>query len=160
MPDPIQSCGYHSGYDPSADVSAPPACDPTTTSCAPPPAGKPAVVTLEPIVVEGDAGAQALLKQFEQSQCQNDKGAAALACATMLGSAALTGLSAPTGAGLVLGTSITVANAINCARLVTAYNDCVDDVQAQHEAATSCEADGGVPLQGASEGELVCLVPR
>lgn len=118
------------------------------------------MVTLKPIVIDGDAGTQALLKKFDQNQCQNDKGAAALACATMVGTAALTGLSAPTGAGLVVGASITVANAVNCARLVSTYNDCVDGVQAQREAIASCETHGGMPLQGAYEGELVCLVPR
>ena len=160
MPDPIQSCGNNSVYDPSAEESAPQACDPRTTSCAPPPAGKPAVVTLEPIVIEGNAGTQALLKKFDQNQCHNDKGAAASACATMVGAATLTGLSAPTVAGLVASASIAFANAVDCARLVSAYNNCVDGVQARGEAIASCEGNGGVPLQSAHEGELVCLVPR
>jgi hypothetical protein len=141
MPDPIQSSGNSSVYDPNA-------CDPSNASCVPPPAPASQAVTIEPVVIEGDAGRQALLQKYDADRCRNELGDATIACA-MVGATAAGG--GPVGAFL---------GAVNCARVIAAYDDCVAQNRSYREASDSCEARGGLPLMSARPNEIICEVPR
>jgi hypothetical protein len=152
MPNPIQSTSNSSVYDPAA-------CDPAIMSCQEfPPRSE--VATIEPVTIEGDAGKQALLKQYDANQCWSKKGDAALACGTVVVSAVGTAVTSPTGVGLVAGAALTTMAAANCVRLIADYDDCVDESRSKREAAAACEANQGVPLLSASGDQIVCLVER
>lgn len=140
MPEPIQNNANSSVYDPNA-------CDPTIATCAEPPPTR-GVVTIEPVVIEGDAGRQALLQKYDADRCRNDLGDAGLACAGLLAGAATMG---PLGAFI---------GSVNCARVIVASEDCVAQNRAYREAADSCEARGGLPLMSARPNEIICEVPR
>ena len=143
MPDPIQSSSNSSVYDPNA-------CDPEIASCAelPPPAPKNSVVTVEPVVIEGDAGRQALVQKYDADRCRNELGDAAIACATVGATAA---------GGSVVGAFLA---SVNCARVMVAYDNCVAQNRSYREATESCEARGGLPLMSARPNEIICEVPR
>ena len=151
MPDPIQSTPS-SVYDPNA-------CDPAITSCAASPP-RSEVVTVEPVVIEGDAGKQALLQQYDANQCWSKRGDAALACGTVVAGAIGTAVTSPTGVGLAIGATMTTMAAANCVRLVTEYDNCIEESRSKREAAAACEAKEGIPLLSATGNEVVCLVER
>lgn len=156
MPEPIQSNANSSSYGPSLTDS----CDPTVASCGPPPAASPNVVTIEPVVVEGDAGRQALLQQYDADRCRNLGGEAVFACAATPFVALAGGASASTGVGFAAGVAMTVYAAEECARLISAYDDCVEQNRSYREAAAGCEAKDGVPYTSANPNEIICEVPR
>ena len=162
MPDPIQSSGNSSVYDPSEQMSKADECDPSTTTCGSPPKACSNVVTVEPVVIDGDAGVQALLRRHALDQCLDQKGDAERACGVAALTTAKTLLTATTGIGLsvaLVDAGLVTFSIENCAEEVSAYQACVDREQAREVAAAKCEADGGVFLDGGRANELVCLVP-
>jgi len=163
MPDPIQSSGNRSVYDPSEQMSKADECDPSTTTCGGQSAATSNALTIEPVVIEGDAGVQALLRRHASDACLDQKGDAKRACGVALLTTGKTLLTASTGIGLSVAgfdAGLTVASIVNCAEEVGEYRECLDQVEAREQAAATCEAEGGVFIQGGRVGELVCLVPR
>lgn len=165
MPDPIQSNGNGNSsiYDPAMEMSLADACDPSTTTCATQPRASENVVTTEPVVVEGDAGMQALLRRHAADQCLDEKGDAVLSCAVTVLAATKAVVTASTRVGLplaVLEAGIASLSAANCARVVVAYQACVEQNQARSEAATRCTAESGTLVVSERADELVCLVER
>ncbi len=137
------------------------ACDPSVATCADqPPAGK-HVVMLEPVVVEGDAGVQALLRRHAADQCHGEKGDAVLSCTLTVLAAVKAAVTARVAWPVaVLETGIAALGAANCARVVVAYEDCVDKHVARAEATVKCEAEGGKLVVNESATELICQVER
>lgn len=163
MPDPIQSNGNSSIYDPAMEMSLAGACDPSTTTCAVQPRATENVVTVEPVVVEGDVGMQALLRRHAADQCFDEKGDAVLSCAVTVLAATKALVTASTRVGLpmaVLEAGIASLSAANCARVVVAYQACVEQNEARSEAATRCAAESGTLVVSERADEPVCLVER
>ncbi len=159
MPSPISSANS-SVYDRTQLVSDA-SGDSSTMSWAPEPPVK--VVTIEPVLIEGEASRNDLVAAYEQSkrrvpECQNEALAAAVGCGAAALSTASTLAAAPTGIGLAVGMGATVVNVTNCWRLIDAYNDCRELGAARAEVAERCEERGGVPLSGVADNELVCLM--
>jgi hypothetical protein len=74
MTTPVSNAN-HSFYDPTAQYSAADACDATSTSCehtAIQPASTHAEVTISPIVIGADDGAQQLVKGADAARRQPD----------------------------------------------------------------------------------------
>ncbi len=159
MPDPIQNASTGPAYDSNWQDGLSQGCDPSTSCCGPQFAES-RVVALEPVVIEGDLGTRALLAQHDANQCKNEKQAAAFTCIAAVEGVLLTAATAGSGVGLVIGAGITATNFANCARAVVAHQDCLDQAQAKRDAIRSCEANDGVPLASAREGELICLVTQ
>lgn len=162
MPEPINSSGNSSVHDPTSEMSLVDGCDPSAATCGPPPVAS-NVVTLDPVVVEGDPGVQALLRRHAADQCLSEKGNAVLSCSVAVLAATKAVVTASTGVGwpvAVLEGSIAALNAANCARVVVAYQDCVDKHEARAQAAVTCEADGGSLVVNERADELVCLVKQ
>jgi hypothetical protein len=130
MPDPISS--NSSVYDPSTQMSRADDCDPSQASCAMPGAlgspSSPREITLAPINIDGNAGAQVLVQRFEQARrapnCATELKTAALDCtgaaATALGAVACF----TTVIGAVAGVGLTFVNAANCGKDLRALYDC------------------------------------
>lgn len=120
----------------------------------------PNVVTIEPVVVEGDAGVQALLRRQAEGRCADEKAQAVLTCslAAFTGTKALltaaTGIAWPLAA---LDAGATVLGGVNCARTVRVYDACVGEQVERAEHAVECEANGGVPVLGSPAYQPVCL---
>lgn len=153
MPDPISS-------------TTPGACDPSIASCAdfpPVPVGSagaadPAIVNLEPVGVTGDAGAQALLRQYDATQaCGTEKRTAALSCPA-IGLGVLNAVGGDPLTGLATALHASVA----CGRDLSALSNCRDQAQALEASAAQVVADcherGGRVSPGASANEIVCEV--
>jgi hypothetical protein len=110
-------------------------------------------VNLEPIVVTGDAGAQALLRSYDASQtCGLQQKTAALACLAVPAAVADSGIA-----------SILVAS-INCGKELLAQSDCRNEAQALQSSATQvvndCHDRGGRVSVGASRNEIICEVMK
>jgi hypothetical protein len=147
MPNPISTSGAST-------------CDPNIASCTdfPPAAPLPAVsstptVNLEPIVVTGDAGAQALLRSYDASQaCGPQKQALSLAC-----------LAIPVGV-VDGGISSAFLASLNCGKDLQALSDCRDDAQALQSSATQviddCHDRGGNVSAASSRNEIICEVTK
>lgn len=155
MPDPIQSSigPNQSYYDPSEQVSRAP-----ETSAA-----SPAVASAPPAATSSSApaGKDVLLKKYGSGQEECTKYAIAAGVSFVAaGASAATGLmTAPSGIGAVLGGVGMVANIIKGAIDVRNYVDCQDRNAAAAAAATDCNAQGGVLLDGAGDSSSVCLIP-
>lgn len=160
MPEPIHNHANSSVYDPTAEMSLADDCDPNTATCTAEPAAIPNVVTIEPVVVEGDAGVQALLRRQAEGRCADEKAQAVLTCslAAFTGTKALltaaTGIAWPLAA---LDAGATVLGGVNCARTVRVYDACIDEQVERAEHAVECEANGGVPVLGSPAYQPVCL---
>ena len=145
MPTPISS-------------TSPSTCDPTISSCADSPsaadalpAAGPATVDVEPVVITGDAGSQALLRRYDASKaCGPQEQGLFLACAAVVTNAAESG---PASAFLA---------SIVCGGQLRALSDCRDEAQALRSSATQvvddCHARGGNVSAGASQNEIICEV--
>lgn len=157
MPDPVQSTANSCVYDPNLEMLGAIGCDESIATCGPSAAVQREVVTIEPILIQGDAGAQALLKQLDTKRCLSQAGDAVLSCAVTMVAA---GGASATGVGLGAALAAASLGAANCARVVTAYDDCVSEQQARREASQACEAKDGLPLLTADNKTLVCLVER
>lgn len=114
-------------YDPNAQLSTEGGCDPSNTSCGPPPEGAPDV-TVSGGVINGDAGAKQLLEQLDGARpapdCSLEAKNAALSCAKA-GLAAVGGvLASASVAGAVLGAAGTLLESVTCGTNLRAYYDC------------------------------------
>jgi hypothetical protein len=158
MPDPISNAGY-SNYS---------VCDPNIASCSDsPPASPvnptnptcPTVVTIEPVVITGDAGTQELLRRYDSDVCTAEKQTAELSCSAI----ALGVLNAVDGARSSAVTTAFHASVI-CGKDLRALYDCNEQRDAlQSSLATAiadCHERDGLVKIGASPTELVCEVPR
>jgi hypothetical protein len=130
MTTPISSSNS-SVYDPSAQMSfadgsnSATASSGSTASAAPP---APPVVTLDPVVIEGDAGTRQLLERYERSRrvpdCSAEASEAAQSCAKA-GLAAVTGgLAATTLVGAIPAVAITFVESVSCGEDLAAYFEC------------------------------------
>lgn len=112
-------------YDPNAQASPASGCDPSIASCGPSPERE---LTIPPVVITGDAGAQQLVKQHDAARrapdCSLEGKNAALSCAkagvTALGGA----LMSTTGIGVVVGVAATFSESLSCGKDLRAYYDC------------------------------------
>lgn len=155
MPDPISNASR-------ATYSS---CDPTLSSCADSPPGSPsggaspAVVTIEPVVITGDAGTQELLRRYDSQACAAEKQTAKLSCPAI----ALGVLNAMEG-GPSTGLATAFHASVTCGKDLRALYDCHEQRDAlQSSLATAiadCHERDGVASIGASPNELVCEVPR
>jgi len=147
MPNPISSTN-------------PSVCDPSLATCADfppdvpaPAAARPTIVNLDPVVVTGDAGAQALLRSYDASQaCGAQTNAVVLAC-----------LAIPVGV-VDGGISSAYLASLNCGKELRALSDCRDEAPAVQSSATQivddCHERGGNVSAGAARNEIICEVPR
>jgi hypothetical protein len=134
-------------------------CDPTLASCAdsppaapPPSAARPATVDIPPVVITGDAGAQALLRRYDASQ----------ACGPQEKNAALAGAGIPAAIKDGGPLSAFVAS-ITAVKELAALADCEKAAQALESSAekfiTYCHDRDGNVSAGASPNEIICEVP-
>jgi hypothetical protein len=113
MTTPI-STNNSSVYDPSTEMSFADGSAPATSNAGPTasvaPAGPP-VLTIDPVVIEGDAGARQLVQRYEQSRrapdCSVEAKEAALSCAK---------------AGVAA--AITLVESISCGKDLATYFEC------------------------------------
>lgn len=101
------------------------------------------------------------MRRRAADECFDEKGAAALTCGLAALAAAKSVVAAATGVGwpvAALEVGIATLAAANCARLFVAKDACVERFEANHEAAATCEASGGVPFVGARADELICRI--
>jgi hypothetical protein len=112
-------------YDPNAQFSS---VDGSATSGLSPDAPPPREVTVPPVVVTGDAGAQHLVKQHDAARqapdCSLEGKNAALSCAKAGVAAAGGALLATSIFGAAVGAAATFVEAISCGRDLRTYYDC------------------------------------
>lgn len=154
MPNPI------SGDPPSA-------CDPRLATCADllpeevaPVAPRPAVVTIEPVLITGDAGARELLRRYDASQaCSAEKQSALLSCPGIA-----TGVLNALDGGPWAGVASAFHASVLCGKDLRAVVDCQDAAETLESSAAlvvqDCHDRGGRIGAGASNLELRCEVER
>ena len=112
-------------YDPNAQFSP---IDGSATSGPSPDAPPPREVTVPPVVVTGDAGAQHLVKQHDAARqapdCSLEGKNAALSCAKAGVAAAGGALLSTTIVGAAVGAAATFVEAISCGKDLRTYYDC------------------------------------
>jgi hypothetical protein len=130
MTTPISNA-QSSFYDPSAQLSSTDGCDSSNASCGPsaePSSASAREVTIPPVVITGDAGAQRLVKQLDEMRrtpdCSLEAKNAAVSCTKAGLAAAATVLASPSGAGAVIGVGVTFAESVSCGKDLRAYHDC------------------------------------
>jgi hypothetical protein len=149
MPDPISR-------------TTPPACDPSVASCedAPPsPAAVPASVTIEAVVITGDAGTQELLRRYESAAlCSNEKQAALMLSCPAIGLGALNSIEG----GPWVGVASAGLASIGCGKDLRALYDCHEHADILAEGARAiiddCHERGGIAKLGSSLNEILCEV--
>lgn len=156
MPEPISGPVAQSVYEPSSGGE----CDPSVASCGPEPA--PRVLTLEPIVIDGSAGKNALVAAYDRGshqppRCESEKNAALLTCGAAIASGVSMALSAPTGFGLLVAAASGGIALARCGQTVDDYQSCLDEGAARAAAANLCEERGGLPVRGIEDAEVICL---
>ena len=111
-------------YDPNAQFSP---IDGSATSASPD-APPPREITVPPVVVTGDAGAQHLVKQHDAARqapdCSLEGKNAALSCAKAGVAAAGGALLSTTLVGTAVGAAATFVEAISCGKDLRTYYDC------------------------------------
>ena len=134
-------------------------CDPTLASCAdspppapPPSAARPPTVDLAPVVIAGDAGAQALLRRYDATQaCTLQAKNAALAAAGVAGAAS---------SGLLS----TFVASVTAGKEARALSECHEEAQSLESSAKriidGCHDRGGNVSAGASQTEIICEISR
>jgi hypothetical protein len=130
MTTPISSSNS-SVYDPSAQMSFADGSGPAMSSVGPTASVAPAappVLTIDPVVIEGDAGARQLVQRYEQSRraadCSVEAKVAALSCAKAGVAAVAGGLSATTIVGALPAAAVTLVESISCGKDLAAYFEC------------------------------------
>lgn len=129
MTTPISSSNS-SVYDPSAQMSFADGSGPVASSAgttAPAVPSSPPVVTIDPVVIEGDAGARQLLQRYEESRradCSFQGKEAALSCAKAGVVAVAGGLSATTVVGALPAAAATLVESISCGKDLATYLEC------------------------------------
>lgn len=129
------------------------------------PAAPPAVhvIELEPVIVEGDAGARELVRKsrentgLDPSACGEEKFEKQMACAEAT-LKALTSLATP--GGLVDDVIETSVESLKCGYAREQYADCLKREEAREQRARECEEDGGIPLQSVRAHEIFCVLVR
>jgi hypothetical protein len=129
MTTPVSSANS-SFYDPNAQLNAD-GCDPNTASCqpaAPAEASAPREVTIPPVLISGDAGAQQLVKQLDQAQgapnCSLEAKEATRTCGEAATAGVLGGLAATTVLGAIPGLALAFWEGVECGKDLRAYYDC------------------------------------
>jgi hypothetical protein len=155
MPDPISST-IHPSYD---------TCDPNNASCAdsapaapPAPASTP-VVTIDPVVITGDAGAQELLRRYESQTCSAQWQSATSTCSG-IGLGVLNTLEGSP----IVGIATALHASLLCGKELRAVFDCNEAAEALNasraEVIDDCHDREGVARAGTSPNEIVCEVTR
>jgi hypothetical protein len=155
MPDPISST-THATYD---------TCDPTNASCAdsgPPAAPSTAsapVVTIDPVVITGDAGAQQLLRRYDSQTCSAQWQSAASTCPG-IGLGVLNTLEG----GPIVGIATALHASLLCGKELRAVFDCNEVAEtlnaSRAEVIGDCHDRNGVVKPGTSPNEIICEVAR
>jgi hypothetical protein len=155
MPDPISS----------ANRSADETCDPTISSCAD--ASRPSlpatvtapIVTVDPVIITGDAGARELLRRYEGVTCSAQKQSAASTCPG-IGLGVLNALEG----GPIVGIVTAFHASLLCGKELRAVYDCNDRKEtldaARANAIADCHDRDGVVKPGVSSNEIICEVTR
>lgn len=139
-------------------------CDPSIATCddprpeATPAAREPAVVTIEPVVITGDAGSQELLRRYDASEaCNAEKQSAALACPAIV-AGVLNALEGGPWTGAVTSFHASVL----CGKELRAVFDCHEGAEALQSSARrvvdDCHDLGGKVRAGSSNLEIACEV--
>ena len=155
MPDPISSTN-RSAYE----------CDPAMSSCADrppattPPAPSPPIVTIPPVIITGDAGAQELLRRYEGAQaCSAERQTAATSCPAIV----LGVLNAWEG-GPLTGIASALYSSGICGRDLRAFYDCNEQRETHREslaaAIANCHDCDGVIKPGETSNEFICEIAR
>ncbi len=119
-------------YDVNAQLSSADACDASIASCGaaaeePAPAAREMIIP--PVVINGDAGAQQLIRGLDEARhaadCSLEAKTAALSCAKA-GVIAMAGAAtATTVVGAVPAIALTVLEGVSCGKDLRAYYECV-----------------------------------
>src|SRR6478736_2691528 len=124
MPNPVSSPNS-SYYDPEAQFTP---ADGAQCVAASSESAAPREVTIPPVMITGDAGAQQLVQRHDaarkQPDCSIEGAEAALACVKAGAAAASVLVSAPTLVGTAVVAAVTFAEAISCGKELRAYYDC------------------------------------
>ena len=116
-------------YDPNAQFSPIDGSAPSSASSGPSPEPPPPrEVTIPPVVITGDAGAQQLVKQHDVAHrapdCSLEGKNAALSCAKAGIAAAGGALLSTTVVGAAVGAAATFVEAISCGKDLRTFYDC------------------------------------
>jgi len=116
-------------YDPNAQFSPVGGNEPDSATSGPSPAASPSrEITLSPVVITGDPGAQQLVRQHEAARqapdCSQEAKDAALSCAKAGITAAGGSLLATTVVGAGVAVAATLAEAFSCGKDLRTYYDC------------------------------------
>jgi hypothetical protein len=137
-------------------------CDSSLMSCAPAPASAAPAVTLDPAIIEVDAGKDALISAYDRGRhdapsCVDNRNAALLSCSGVAVGGVGLALSGASGVGLLVSSAGLLVSLERCFQSVDAYQDCLEDGAARAAEANRCEDRGGTPVAGVDQGEVVCL---
>jgi hypothetical protein len=160
MPEPITGPVQQSMCEPPPISDG--GCDPSLMSCAPAPATP--AVTLDPVVVEPDAGKDALVSAYDRQRheapsCIDNRNSALLSCSGVAIGGIGLALSGATGVGLVVSSAGLLVSLQRCLQSVDGYQSCLEGGAARAAEANRCEERGGTPVTGVDPGEVVCLEP-
>lgn len=115
-------------YDPNAQFSPADGCNSSNATCGPTEAPPAREVTIPPVVIKGDAGAQQLVKQLDALRqapnCSIEGLNAGLSCGKAGIAAAGGALLATTVVGAAVAAAATLAEGISCGKDLRAYYDC------------------------------------
>ncbi|MDF3065030.1 MAG: hypothetical protein K0R38_631 [Polyangiaceae bacterium] len=118
-------------YDRNAQISFAAGSGPATSMAGPTASVAPAappLVTIDPVVIEGDAGARQLVQRYDQSRraadCSDEAKEAGLSCAKAGVAAVVGGLSATTVVGALPAAAITLVESISCGKDLATYFEC------------------------------------
>jgi hypothetical protein len=155
MPDPISNTN-RPAYE---------ACDPSIASCAdgPPPAPSTVTstptVTIAPVVITGDAGAQELLRRYDNQTCSAQRQSAELSCPA-IGLGVLNTLEG----GPIVGIAAAFHASLICGKDLRTVYDCNEQSEAVNASLAGVIADchdrDGIAKPGASQNEIICEVTR
>lgn len=156
MPDPISSSS-RSVYQ---------TCDSSNASCADSPSAAPPmvaelpVVTIAPVVITGDAGAQELLRRYDDAPCAAAKQAVTLSCPAI----GLSVLNLLEGGGPIASVVTALHTSVLCGKDLRALSDCSEHRESLKTSASAIVADchdrDGVVKPGVTLSEIICELPQ
>ena len=124
MTTPISSTNS-SFYDPNAQFSPVDGSAPSDPLSQAPP---PREVTIPPVVIMGESGAQQLVKKHDAARtapdCSYEAKSAAVVCAAAAATAAQGALTSATGVGVAVGAAAALIAGIACGKELRTYYDC------------------------------------
>ena len=156
MPHPISttSRSVYEGLDPGMS-----SCEAPDTALPAAAASGPNVVSVAPVLITGDAGAQALVRQYDRHACSSELQSAQLSCPGI----ALGVLNVLEG-GPLAGIASSLIASVLCGKDLRAAFNCEQDRAAlatsRNAVIENCHEHGGVVTPGAASNEIVCQVPR